>query len=79
MNDSICCAQTKTVLFLLLRDEFNSFKGPGMSMSHTRPAIQGELLKVLVREDLFVTKLKILFSNWCHQSSLSVKVKLLKV
>jgi len=50
-----------------------------MSMSHTRPAIQGELLKVLVREDLFVTKLKILFSNWCHQSSLSVKVKLLKV
>lgn len=62
VNDSICCAQTKTVLFLLLRDEFNSFKGPGMSVSHTRSAMQGELLKVLVRKDLFVTELKILFS-----------------
>lgn len=41
--------QAEPVPFLLLRDEFNSFKSPGMSMSHTRPAIQGELLKVLVR------------------------------
>lgn len=31
-------------------------------MSHTKPAIQGELLKVLVRKGLSVTKLKILFS-----------------
>lgn len=59
MNDAICCAQTKTVLLLLLllRDEFNSFKCPGMSVSHPWPAIQGELLKALVRKGLSVTKL----------------------
>lgn len=31
-------------------------------MSHTRSAMQGELLEVLVRKDLFVTKVKILVS-----------------
>lgn len=78
MDESICCAQTKTVLFHLLRLECNSIKGPGMSMSHTRPAIQGELLEVIVREDHSVTMLQILFSTQCHGSSLSMKVKLLK-
>lgn len=63
MNDSICCAQTKTVLFLLLRGKFSSFKGAGMSVSHPKPASQGELLEVLVRRSLSVTKLKILFST----------------